>query len=484
MSMAKRVVLWSAPVLLLLLAALSIYGAFLGADAAGEFFSSISVLIFWVVIVADFVLAIVLFPGLRARPGLLALHVGPILVILGTTYGSQISHRLRNELGWRAGTESGYLVVREGHQSNRLRGEDLEEQVGSLPFQVKLNDFRLERYEPEKDRWKLFCVIRNEDRGAGHGMGGGEKGDGENSADQNTRQIPIQWNVGTEATVQGTDIQVEVLRYIPHAKFVYEEGANRVLRVVPEGEEARTLPAREGETLELENPPVKLRVVRVFSNLQVKGRGQNREVVDAEGEGNPALKVEVKKGDKEGRPIYLMPRFPMHGQQVERLSLHYQLPEPTGVRPTSGSSTPAMKVRVRAYGKEMTDWLMAEEGQEHARLSLAPLADQKTDDAMTRALYLARPGSAPKSYKSDLVVLEEGEPVGKKTVEVNNPLHYGGYHLYQSSYDRKNHAYTVLLVRSDDGLWLVYAGFLLLGGGAVWVCWGRPVKKWFTRRVR
>ena len=43
-------------------------------------------------------------------------------------------------------------------------------------------------------------------------------------------------------------------------------------------------------------------------------------------------------------------------------------------------------------------------------------------------------GGRPKEYSSDLVVLENGQEVMKKTIEVNHPLTYKGLTFYQSSY--------------------------------------------------
>ncbi len=43
-------------------------------------------------------------------------------------------------------------------------------------------------------------------------------------------------------------------------------------------------------------------------------------------------------------------------------------------------------------------------------------------------------GSRPKDFTSDLVVLENGQEVLKKTIEVNDPLTYKGLTFYQSSY--------------------------------------------------
>ncbi|MEJ2492564.1 MAG: cytochrome c biogenesis protein ResB [Desulfuromonadales bacterium] len=43
-------------------------------------------------------------------------------------------------------------------------------------------------------------------------------------------------------------------------------------------------------------------------------------------------------------------------------------------------------------------------------------------------------GGRPKDYTSDLVILENGQEVLKKTIEVNDPLSYKGLTFYQSSY--------------------------------------------------
>ncbi len=80
-----------------------------------------------------------------------------------------------------------------------------------------------------------------------------------------------------------------------------------------------------------------------------------------------------------------------------------------------------------------------------------------------------------KDYFSDLQVIEDGKVMLEKTIEVNHPLYYGGYHFYQSSYDDKAGQYTVLSVTSDSGLVLVFAGFALMCAGAVYHLWLRPI---------
>lgn len=80
-----------------------------------------------------------------------------------------------------------------------------------------------------------------------------------------------------------------------------------------------------------------------------------------------------------------------------------------------------------------------------------------------------------KDYFSDLQVIADGEVMLEKTIEVNHPLYYGGYHFYQSSYDDKAGRYTVLSVTSDSGLAAVFTGFALMCGGAVYHLWLRRI---------
>lgn len=55
----------------------------------------------------------------------------------------------------------------------------------------------------------------------------------------------------------------------------------------------------------------------------------------------------------------------------------------------------------------------------------------------------------------------------KRTISMNNPLKYGGYSFFQSSYFMGEVETTVLSVRNDPGTPLVYAGFLIVVLGIV-----------------
>jgi hypothetical protein len=74
-------------------------------------------------------------------------------------------------------------------------------------------------------------------------------------------------------------------------------------------------------------------------------------------------------------------------------------------------------------------------------------------------------------YVSELQVIRDGKVAAEKVIEVNHPLHFGGYHFYQHSYDDEAGRYTVLMVASDTGLPCVYAGYWMLCIGLFWHLW-------------
>jgi hypothetical protein len=77
-------------------------------------------------------------------------------------------------------------------------------------------------------------------------------------------------------------------------------------------------------------------------------------------------------------------------------------------------------------------------------------------------------------YVSELEIIKDAHVIAEKEIEVNHPLHFGGYHFYQHSYDAEAAQYSVLMVASDSGLGTVYLGYWMLCMGVFWHFWVRP----------
>jgi len=321
----RRGVLWVALSLILLLIFLSIYGAFLGAERAKNFFNSLPLAVYWTALTALLIVGVVMFHRLVRVPALLLIHVGCILILAGSICGSQAGHKLQKKLFGIDKIPTGQMLIYQGEQEHRVVLDDAK-QIGELPFYVRLTDFRVEYYKPD------YLQIQS--------------GQGKN------------WRIPVE-----------------------------IGREIPLGEDVGTI-----------------KVVRQFESFKIKVEdGKNVPFDDPNSAPNPALEVEIRSPDGKAATRYVFERFPGHTRPEDKLRLRYQ--------------------------RIISD------------------------------------------YVSELQILRNNEVVAEKDIEVNRPLYFGGYHFYQHSYDADAGKYTVLMVVSDTGLNLVYAGYLMLCTGALWHFW-------------
>lgn len=78
-------------------------------------------------------------------------------------------------------------------------------------------------------------------------------------------------------------------------------------------------------------------------------------------------------------------------------------------------------------------------------------------------------------FISDIQIIKDGKVLAEESLEVNHPVHFGGYHFYQHAYDDKAGEYTILMVTSDTGLRMVYLGYLMLCVGVFGQFWVRRI---------
>ena len=365
MGRARQILMDLVPAAIGPLAVLAVVGAFLGAERAGILFRSLPLTVYWFLLAGLLLAGLIAFGVLRRSPGLAAMHAGALLVLAGAMWGSDAAHALRT--AWLGDTKvpSGYMVLRKGDFSATVLDDSLRRIVGTLPFRIGLEDFRVEYYESDEPWW----LAMEQPTPKGYPAG----------------QIflqTIEWTEGKAVQVEGTSVRVRVLRYVAHARPLRNE---------------------KGEAIAAEPAPA-----------------------------------------PDGR-------------------------------------TPAIEVEATLEGRTQRGWIVPEEGEAYGSLSLAPLAGPPPTMPPGAALrlYLLRPTPMPKDYLSDLVILEDGKPAARKTIEVNHPLHWGGYHIYQHAYDdaADGRRRTILSVVSDSGWswgrWpgLVPLGFLLLATGTFWRFW-------------
>jgi hypothetical protein len=125
-------------------------------------------------------------------------------------------------------------------------------------------------------------------------------------------------------------------------------------------------------------------------------------------------------------------------------------------------SNPALQLRVTYPDGSQVDRFVFERFPGHGH----------TDDEFTFSY-----NRTVKDWISSLQILKSGRVIASKDIELNHPMHFGGYSFYQHFYDTEHNRYTVLLVASDTGLNFVWAGFLMLNIGVFWHFWLRPLLK-------
>ncbi len=169
MSRFRRAVLWIGLALIILLIFLSIYGAFIGAERAKSLFNSLPLSLYWIALTVLLIGGILIFRRLIHVRGLLFIHAGCVLILVGAILGSQAGHKIQQNLFGIDKIPAGKMLIYEGQSENRVLLED-GEQIGELPFHVKLKDFRIVYYKPDflqvqtrqGKRWRIPVEIGKE----------------------------------------------------------------------------------------------------------------------------------------------------------------------------------------------------------------------------------------------------------------------------------------------------------------------------------
>ena len=428
--------LWLGLIFIALLTFFSIYGAFQGADKAQKFFNSIPLAVYWAVFGVIIAASIFLIPRLVKLPGLLAMHVGCVLIIAGSMWGSQAGHEMQRKYFGSARIQSSRMSISEGYAEDKLylsEGSSVNQLLNSIKFDrfsIKyeydtqninfISDGKTFRKEPVVIGTQISLGIENSyiipvhffrNLGFNKTVDGKEQafdrpGGGSNPA----LEIKLTDHNGKESTRFLADTSFYNLPFLIRLNdFRIEYYKDPKLVVLDEKGLIWSGPAEVGKAIDLGPEFGIITPTRVFNNLIAN----NGVLTDSEGPAmNPAIEILV---DFPGQP------------QVKRYS--YQ---------------------------------------------------KFPDSCIVAKKFVIRCNSTISDYISVLdIVTEDGKVLASKCIEVNKPLHYGGYHFYQSSYQplaNGNYA-TILSVTSDSGLYCVFAGFFAMCGGIVYHQWLRSVFK-------
>jgi len=128
-------------------------------------------------------------------------------------------------------------------------------------------------------------------------------------------------------------------------------------------------------------------------------------------------------------------------------------------------NNPAILVRVARGSQNQREWVFQKFPGMH-----------QNRGSTVRLDYKRLPGKI-KDFKSKLRVIQGVKVMASKTIEVNKPLKYQGYAIYQSFYDPVHEAWSGLEIAKDPGVSLVYLGFGLISVGILFTFYIRPVMR-------
>ena len=441
-SRPRRIVLQLTLVCLIALTIICVATAFMGAERTRALVNSAAFSPVWVALILLFAAGFLFAPRSMLRPGNLALHVGCLLIIIGGVLGSETGHHMAARL-W---------------HSQRVHDLPLRIPLGGtarppeLDFAVRLHDFYV-AYYPTDEPWQLVAAATRR----------GEEPE--------TTTIPMR--EGARVPLPFAHAEIEITNAVtwltPESRemLLVEDSAGGLTRLPLSGQTDEVLQATSAT----------IRVVHRFENLRVRRTDGTARVVNVPGAGhNPAIEIEWTPREGEAKRAIAFPpnRVAASVPPEDGVQLAY-IPPARNIR---GLEPPrAFLMRFFREGKCVASGWVASGLYDHGRLSLAALYGSRrewmADGAPT--LHLVRPEQQPSKFLSDVGILKGEEEVARESIEVNHPLRYRGYRIYQISYDKENHQFSVLKVRSDSGLAFVYWGFALLIGGLVWRFWGRPL---------
>lgn len=262
----RRFLMWLTLFFIVLVAVLSIVGAFLRAERASTLFNSLPLIVYWLSLVILLAAGVMVFGRLRRKGGLLLTHLGCLLIILGAMWGSGKGHLLRKELFGSDRIANGYIEIYEGMQQNRVIDSQTNEVLGTLPFIIHLDDFWEEYYWDEGELLvKQYSLLRFD-------------------PNQNT--------------------YTPILPPPSHGSHRMHPGFHSLMEdpnVFWRTEQAWSIPASIGSELKLPEPFEKVRILRTFTNFQKDSHNTDRSRDNV----NPALEVELEWADGNVRTTYV-----------------------------------------------------------------------------------------------------------------------------------------------------------------------------------
>lgn len=292
-----------------------------------------------------------------------------------------------------------------------------------------------------------------------------------------------------------TDLSLHVLRYLPHAQVAEgkklinasDRPVNPAIEfeiVGPAGTSKKLAFARFPEFGSMHGGQDSADQVKVLLNVPGSSTVATAITLIAGPDGRMAGRFDagdsspMLKELKVGMPV-ATPWESLQFTVLRRFDHARREPTVEIIEPPSDERTPAIFVTAKAGGQQKQLWLRKYEpskialGNKGYELTYGDKALHLGFEVRLRKFVVGRyPGtSQPRTFESHVTLVDANGVEQNRVISMNNPAKRGGYTLFQSSYQqgRTGPATSVLSVAWDPGLPIVFAGYITLILGMLYV---------------
>jgi len=326
MNKLRREVMWAALALIILLTVFSIYGAFIGAARAEQFFNRIPLAVFWIAFTILLIVAINVFPRLVRVPGLLLMHAGCISILLGGMWGSRAGHALQNKFLGNEKIRTGRMTIYEGYSDNQVI---VENEAQNYLFSIK------PEFESDLDHRTVSEELRQEFEK--HQMTLSQdvkvmaKPEGNAWVIADNLSAYIARKEGEALNIYAPTKELPFSVRLKDFRIEYYEPANLEIEIA-EGQ-SKTIPAEVGQEIDLGGELGKAKIVRKYENFKMSIEDGKRVAFDDPRPGsNPALEIEITAPDGQVITQYVFSLMPGFGHTQSKLKLTYHRPLNRAIR--------------------------------------------------------------------------------------------------------------------------------------------------------
>ena len=299
--------------------------------------------------------------------------------------------------------------------------------------------------------------------------------------------------VYTERTANalGKDALMTGARYVPEAQTLKATGRQHpgpvILFPLAGHDKPQVVPAQVGKSFDFMPARgrsggvvaniTKLCFIRLKSDPTSPGQREPVEAKASDPGAEPAAEVDllIHRGTTTAHAPAVTGELGRRGENVTMMYIPADDPDKI-----KGMERPIITFEVKRGGRRKEGTFTIDKGQPSSPIRLDSLYGSEAEWARAgQPIVFANANDKPpiREYKSHLVIHKDGKEVARKIIELNHPLHYGGYHFYQIGMDHEDQAYTFITVKSDAGWGIALAGMILMMLGTFVHFWFTPIWK-------